>query len=250
VWNHSRFDTNLERLGIHQSEYLTVTRDTPASERDSIEATIRGHMDGGDLCMLTFLEHQLMSGYDEQGFTLTQPWGGKAGSEVATISSGSWKECLEKDGWAMISFLSRSDREDDNVALAKGGLESALEMFERPDTVAEKSYQAGHGAYELWIDAVERGMGGAHGSWWCGMVWSECRKLAAEFFTQLAGLLDSTPGAESCGRLNGTYEELSVILAAAADKELDDKTKVGHFRDAMRLEREAEAEIRSLVADM
>lgn len=66
VWNHNSFYELMARQGISRTEAFCFDKETPELERRSVEEKIKKHLDGGNLCMLTFLEHQLFSGYDER----------------------------------------------------------------------------------------------------------------------------------------------------------------------------------------
>jgi hypothetical protein len=98
VWKKESFRSLLSGIGIDTVAEYDVRRDGPESERRGVEEQAKAHLNDGRLCVLDFLEHQLISGYDEKGFMVLRPWGGMAPSEVPQISFGSWDPCLKTEG--------------------------------------------------------------------------------------------------------------------------------------------------------
>jgi AraC-like DNA-binding protein len=121
VWNKDRFFDLLAKIGIRRTAEVERHIDTPPEQVARIEATLREALDAGQLCMLDFLEHQLVSGYDENGLIMLQPWNGNASSEVPAISFGTWNECLEKEGWAHLTVLRREEQQAPVREVARAG---------------------------------------------------------------------------------------------------------------------------------
>jgi hypothetical protein len=247
VWNKVRFWELLAGLGMEMVAEFGLSRDTPQQERLRIEGRLREHLDAGELCMLDFLEHQLIGGYDDSGFAMLRPWGCDGiTSEVPTITYGTWEQCLGREGWAHLSVLARRSMRKSVPEAAKDAIELAVEVITEPRRHEVKGYRIGLGAYESWIAAVERGLGSSHGHWWNGMVWTECRRQAAAFFRELGELTDPTAASGACSELAGLYGGIAESLGAATPKELRPEEKLRLLQSARDAERKAPDALRGL----
>lgn len=246
-WNTDGFGRLLENVGMGWGEAWHLGGDSTLEERKSVEASLRAAIDRGDIGILTFLEFQLVAGYDEEGMDLIQPWDGKAGSEISRFTFSSWKECLESEGFAGFRILTRGEVSSSRDRSVLDALRYALEVYRSPETYQFDHYRVGHGAYENWMEAVDRGVGGGHGNWWNAMVWAECRKMAGAFFDELANeRFGGGDGEENCRKLKSTYDEIGDRLFQVSDKELGAGEKKKLLDSAAALEKEAEGQIEKL----
>ena len=220
VWKKSRFRELLSGLGIDTVAEYQVTRDTPPPVRRTVEDELKSHLEAGHACVLDYLEHQLISGFDDGGLTLLLPWEGHAPTEVARVAFGTWDPCLANEGWAHLTVMAPGSALALRETLRRA-LEHALELTRHPSAVEAEGYRVGPRAYEAWMDGVRRGMGSSHGHWWNGMVWSECRQQAAAFFRELAGQLPGPDAETARGELERLYGTAATALTAASEKELD-----------------------------
>ena len=250
VWKKERFSELLKNLGIEMTTVYQVGKETTGGERRTIEEELKAHLDQGNLCMLDFLEHQLFAGYDENGFLMLQPWNGRASSEVPAITFGTWNECFEKMGWAHLTVLSHTSPQKNLTDAAKDALAYGLELYSAPEKHHVDGYQIGYGAYDWWVEAVKSGLGESHGHWWNGTVWSECRMFAAEFFRELAELLQSNRIAGACRNLAVVYSNMAEVLSKVKEKELEASKKLKLLHAAQEMEREAETGIGTLLEVM
>lgn len=250
VWNMKRFRELLEGIGIATPAEYGIGRDTPEPERLRIEKQLKEHLDDGKLCMLDFLEHQLISGYDERGFVMLQPWGGKAGSEIKALTFGTWEECFRKEGWAHFTLLSKRPIGKSETEAARDALAYALELFENPGRYEVEGYRIGAGAYGNWISCVERGMGSSHGHWWNAMVWSECRGMAAAFFRELGELTDVPGARKSCADLAALYKTVADDLMLLTDRKMAAPQQLTLLKDARDVEAGAAKPLRELAATL
>jgi AraC family transcriptional regulator len=250
VWKKEEFFRLLGGLGIAAVEKLQYVKgeDSPA-KLETLESRLKEHLDAGELCMLDFLEHQLLNGYDEKGLLLLQPWNGQAFSEVPRITFGSWSECLAKEGWVHFTVLNKTVSRNDILGAAADALKFALDMFRNPEKYQQQGYRIGYGAYESWIDGVKRGLGNSHGHWWNGQVWTECRKNAAGFFSELKDYLeDGGKGAALCDELNGIYRNAAGELGRAKEKEVPPDSQEEYLTSALSQEKKAETRIEELIS--
>jgi AraC-like DNA-binding protein len=248
VWKKESFRSLLSGIGIDTVAEYDVRRDGPESTRRGVEQQVKTHLNDGRLCVLDFLEHQLISGYDENGFMVLRPWGGMAPSEVPQVSFGSWDPCLKTEGWAHLTVVARAPRQKTVEQAARDALGFALKLHRDPSSMQVEGYRIGQGVYENWIAGVERGLGTTHGHVWNGMVWSECRKQASEFFRELAEVTDAPAAQQACGTLQTTYGEIADALTAARDKDLAKAEQLSLLKQARDAEAGAAATIEDLVA--
>ncbi|MFP4385391.1 MAG: helix-turn-helix transcriptional regulator [Spirochaetia bacterium] len=250
VWNKDEFFRLLTGLGITAVEKLRYVKgeDSPA-KLETLESSLKNHLDAGELCMLDFLEHQLLNGYDEKGLLLLQPWNGQASTEIPRITYGSWAECLTKEGWVHFTVLKKSRPGKNMVQGAAEALKFALDMYRNPEKYQSPDYRIGYGAYESWIDGVRRGLGTSHGHWWNGHVWTECRENAAAFFSEFKDYLeDGGKGAALCDELTGIYRNAARELGQAKEKDVPPDKQEEHLTFALDQEKKAENRIEELVS--
>ncbi len=246
VWKTDRFYALLSSLGIASTGEYAVTRETPAQERRRIEEQVRNRLDAGELCIVGFLEYQLIGGYDESGFTLLRPWNGQAPSEIATISFSTWEPCLETEGWAYLTTLAKRPASAEPAAAVRNALAFALDLRRTPADFAFPKYHLGDDAYRAWIAAVGAGHGSQHGHWWNATVWAECRRMAAAFFGELSDRLDGADGARLCGELQEAYGAIASALEAVSNRELPADEQIRLLAQA----REHEDAAEGLVTDL
>jgi AraC-like DNA-binding protein len=248
VWNKTRFFELLSGLGIKQVAEYQVTRETPEAERKQVEEKLKGHLNDGQLCVLDFLEHQLFGGYDEGGFLMLKPWGGHAPTEVPAIPFGTWEPCLQKEGWAHLTVLTKGSGPKPVEEAARDALNHALELQDHPERYEVPGYRIGPGAYENWIDAVDRGLGTSHGHMWNGMVWTECREQAAAFFRELSEVVQPGEASRACDVLADTYAGIAGALAEARKQDLVKAEQLRLLRQARDAEAGTKAELETLAA--
>lgn len=267
VWRKGRFYELLKAIGIERvgeyeltnqtgdAKHLTlehaqagdIERQASEAERARVERELKAHLEAGRLVTLDFLEHQLISGYDEQGFLVLQPWGGMTPVEVKALTFGSWQECFASEGWAHLTVLGRSPSRKPIPEAARDALVYAEEILLAPEAYEIKDFRIGLRAYDAWIDAVKRGFGGGHGNWWNAEVWAESRGFAADFFTELSEVVPSSEA--QCARLTEIYRGLSGVLSrvgARGGDALDDERKIEALTRAREQEEQAAALIREL----
>jgi AraC-like DNA-binding protein len=240
VWKKEKFFDLLKEIGIEKKAGYEFCSETPLEKRRELEVEIKRYLNDGSLCILNFMEHQLFSGYDEKGFIFLQPWNGKASSEIPALTYGTWNQCLQKEGWVHFSVISRAAVKRDIIEIVKIALQYALELYREPGKYEIEMYKIGYGAYENWIDAVNRGLGREHGHWWNGMVWSECRHFASSFFNELSELLEEKNQKDICRDLKEIYEKIACNLSIAKEKTPEAKEKIRLLTESSKLEKEAE----------
>lgn len=248
VWDGRRFYELLAEQGIRATGHYTITAESEPAERESLERSLRSHLDEGRLCILNFLENQLISGYDEDGFLLLQPWGGEAPSEVARITSGTWEECFAREGWAHVTVVEKADGSSSVRETAKHAIRWGAELFRDGTPWEEPRYHIGRAGYETWLRLVLAGKGSTHGHWWNATVWSECRRFGSEFFTELAEIVAEPRPRDLALSLSARYAEAGEKLGQASNRELDAAKQRELIAGALAAEEAAQPEMEELAA--
>jgi hypothetical protein len=242
-WRPERFDKLLGNLGMARTDLGFYSRETPAAQRQAIEATLRRSLDDGAPCALLNMENQLITGYDDSGFLTTQPWAPHADFPPGHLTWGTWEELGDELHMSFYRFERATPSEPRQTVAA--GLDTATDMWRSPTRYTEAPYGVGPQAYETWISAVEAGHGGEHGNWWNGTVWAECRARAADFAREIGQTwLELHDQAED---LATRYETISACLTRASDKEMPAAEKRELLRETRTLEAETIDPLTSLV---
>jgi AraC-like DNA-binding protein len=249
VWNKEPFYLRLRDLGIRRVESFCVQKSQGESAIAEGERKLRAWLDAGKIAMMEFLECQLVLGYDAQGLVLQRAWGDDgAVSEIKQLTFGSWFECLDREGWVQFTLLERDDFRADEPGLLRSALGVALRLRTHPADFATPGYCVGDAAWHAWIDGVGRGLGAGHGHWWNGMVWRECRAMAADFFVESEPLVSGERQVSICRDLTATYRECAARLEVAARREESAEVQAAALGDCRRLDAKAESLTRELIA--
>jgi hypothetical protein len=242
-WKMDGFVRLLRGLGVEMTDHGFFHRDSGPAERGRIEALLKERIDRGVPCSLLNMENQLITGYDETGFLTAQPWPGMD-FPPGHLSYGSWSELGDEVHVSFFSYA-KCAPSPRPTALAES-LRYAMDLYSHPERHTDKPYAVGAAAYAAWVAAVEQGHGASHGAWWNGMVWSECRRRAAEY---LAGIATEVSGAASVARsLSQEYRAVADALTKAADKALDPTAKAAQLADAGAREARAVSKLPELIA--
>lgn len=233
VWDLDPFISLLENSGIVMNGHGFFHPGSTAEERAVLEETLRSILDSGRPCSVVNLDHQIISGYDATGFTCIQPW--ECDFPPAHLTFGSWKE-IEKEIHACFFSFDEVDRLDTAFCIQRSLL-YAVQLQGESSSNLEEKYHLGISAYQAWIRGIEKGNGSSHGNWWNGTVWSECRKMASEYFREIAGVYPACSG--TAEELENIYRDTALKLASVSDKELEDNRKIQLLTEAEVLERNA-----------
>lgn len=248
AWKTDALYRALRDMGIRKSGTIDANRSSKPEEIEAANEKLRAHLDSGNPAMLVFLEYQLVVGYDQKGFLFLAPWDCHAPSELRSLGFDGWKECLEKEGWASFVLFEKDGLVADKGSLLRSTISTALRMRKASEEFQCEGYRVGDGAWESWIACVERGMGTSHGNWWNGMVWKECRAMAAEFFGEIGPEQKDPKAAKICEGLSGIYRECEKQLDIAKEKEAPKAAQLEALSKGRELDRKADASMRELLA--
>jgi AraC-like DNA-binding protein len=248
AWATDSLYRALGSMGIRMAGKINITRESSPEEIEAANIRLRSHLDSGNAAMLAFEEYQLVVGYDQHGFLFYRPWNCSAPSELPALSFDGWKECLDKEGWANFVLFAKDDFIADQGTLLRSALAIALRMRKAPEEFQNEGYRVGDGAWEQWIDCVERGLGTSHGNWWNGMVWKECRAMAAEFFGEIGPEQKAPKAAKLCEGLSGMYRECEKQIDIAKEKEASKTAQLDALKKGRELDRKAAESMRELLS--
>ena len=217
-WDQDRLRDLFPNLGIQMIELGMVMPTASATERDQLAERVRTELDGGNVCSVLHMDHQLVTGYDDTGFDLALPWGeGVVDSTPARLTFATWKEFAHGPPANFFRFDPTPRRPESSATGSV--LDFAVDVWRRPEQFAESPYGTGNLAYENWLAGISAGHGGSHGNWWNAVVWGECRERAGDYFLDLAAA--EFPGAidqREARELAVDYRECSRLLYRASDK--------------------------------
>ena len=225
-WKRERMHPLIANAGLAITDLGHFGPESTPEKRAAVERTLRDALDAGTPCSLMNMEHQLITGYDAEGFFTAQPWPGMD-FPPGRLSFGTWKE-FGKEIHVGFHVLNRTEPTDRRTAVL-AGLDYAIDVHTNPKSHAWTGYHVGPEAYEAWLKALPQ-HGSGHGNWWTATVWGECRWRAAAYLHEIATLDESL--AAPCQALSEQCDQVSRALNAAADKKLPLPEKVGQIEAA------------------
>lgn len=241
VWNYDPFFKLLKNIGIDMTDHGMYTGQNSPKEIREIEDKVKALMDKGIPCGLANLENQMILGYDEKGFDLSQPWGDEF--PVGRVTYGTWDEFKDDKFACFYSFNTTSKADIKQMFI--DSLKYAIDLSDNFKDHSKDGYTAGIAAYDTFIDAVENGHGSSHGNWWNSMVWAECRQMASDYFLEMK---DTQEGInELCVDLSKDYKLIAEGLNKVSDKGVPIKPKIELLKEIKKTEEEAVEKIRQVL---
>jgi hypothetical protein len=242
-WKRENAVPLVRNMGLKMTDLGFFSAETKGETRADVERRLREALDRGIPCSLINMENQIIDGYDAAGFFTAQPWGPQAGFPPARLSFGAWEEFGRE---VHVNFYTIGKaRPVDRRAAILASLDYALDVWRQPAGHSSGAYGAGPSAYDNWIAAVPAS-GSGHGNWWNATVWSECRQMAAAYFSEIGK--DDGSVADLCSRLNVEYLRIAGNLRRAGDKTMAPDAKIALLREARQWETAAVGRVAELAA--
>lgn len=240
-WKRENAKPLMEGMGLRMTDIGFFDRGAEPGDRADVEQKLRAAIDKGIPCSLINLENQVIDGYDDTGFFSAQPWAPKNKFPPDRLTFGSWKEFGHQFhvNFYTIEKVQPLDRQKAVLA----SLDYAVDMWKNPDKHALEAYGVGPKAYDNWIKAVPE-YGASHGNWWNATVWSECRRMAADYFTAIGGANGDVE--DLCTPLSGAYQKIAGNLNKASNKKMDADKKVALLKETRVLEAGAIEKVKTL----
>jgi len=244
-WKYDGFNRLIGNLGVRMTDLGFYSPSNSADDRAAVEQKLRDALDAGRPCSLCNLENQTITGYDDEGLDTTQPWAPKMDFPPARLSFGNWQEFGDEFHVKFFTF-EKTERTDERTTILDS-LAYAVDLHRNPSTYNLDAYGIGPDAYANWKAAVAE-YGSSHGNWWNATVWSECRAMASEYFTEIARTCAdvSTPATD----LAAAYAEIAATLGKLADKEMPPGEKTDLLDQVESKEAEAIDAVESLAASL
>ena len=215
VWRADGFTTLLGNLGLRMVDHGYVDTNTNAAARGEVEQAVRAALDAGHPASVCNMDHQLIAGYDDTGFLLTQPWGPEVPVTPPHLSFGTWAEMGDEIHMNFFTWEPIAPAEELKAVL--DSFAYAVDLHRGPDRYSFPAYGIGPDAFASWQAALAE-HGTSHGAWWNATVWTECRTMAARY---LEAVVEHLPDlAEDVRALADRYYEIAAALGRLTDKAL------------------------------
>lgn len=240
-WKRENAGPLLENMGLRMLDLGFFDAGAKNEVRGEVERKLREALDKGIPCSLINMENQIITGYDGTGFFTAQPWAPKNMFPPDRLTFGSWKEFGEQFHVNFYTIEKVLPAERQKAVLAS--LDYAVDMWKNPGKHSSEAYGAGPNAYDNWIKAVPE-CGASHGNWWNATVWSECRRMAAGYFTAIGD--ENKAVADLCAQLNDAYLEIADNLSKASNKTMDANEKIALLKETKALEARAISKVETL----
>ena len=218
-----------------------------AEQRKEFDDALMSALSEGKACSIVCLDHQIVTGYDKDGFTLAQPWGPMPDADPTPprLNFGSWQGFTNGPPLAAFAMTHTGLSIPTRQSILKDSVAYAIDVWDNPKGHIEDSrYGMGPDAYPNWQKALDDGFGGDHGAWWNGTVWSECKLMASRYFAENVeelGLPD-----QLTDLLSSNYNKAARALMRASDR----SAKVADQKDAVEEARKAETSAVELLREL
>lgn len=220
-WRREPMEPLLRNLGLEMRDLGFYSPSSTPDERAKVEAVLRETLDRGIPCSLLNMENQLIGGYDERGFFTAQPWARNSEFPPARLTFGTWQEFGERYHVTFYALERGTPAERRKAVL--DSLDYAVDVHMNPTRHSREGYGVGPEAYANWIRATPE-HGGSHGNWWNATVWSECRRMASAWFTEIGRAYRAVTDAAS--DLAHAYRHIADALERVSDRTMDPGVKI------------------------
>ncbi len=235
-WKYDTFYKLLQNLGLETINLGFFHNGSTVDERKKVEQASREHLDAGIPGLAQNMENQTIIGYDDKGLLLVRPWCIECDVTPPMLTFETWDE-FGKEIHATFLAFKKVPKKDDAVII-KESLHYAVDLFKNPNQYSLEKYRIGSGAYDNWIKALEQGKAHAHGNWWNATVWSECRKMAAEYFAEIADKYKDEISSLT-KELSAQYMDIADLFKQISDKEMAAEKKIPLLKQAKAKDEEA-----------
>jgi len=240
VWQRKKINPLTENIGLRMIDLGFHDARNDREDRTKVEETLREALDKGIVCSLINLENQMITGYDDIGFSTVQPWARKD-FPPARLTYGSWAELGKQ--FHVTFYILEQVKQSGPLAAILDSLDYAVDLHKNPSDHSVNGYGIGPDAYTNWIKAVPQ-YGASHGNWWNATVWSECRAMAARYFAEMGKR--HSHAVQLTVRLEKAYADMAATLKTLGNKGMDTSKKV----DLLVETKDSESKAIKLVADL
>jgi hypothetical protein len=238
AWDTTLVLKLLENLGISSELLGSVCNASSIDKRKKIETELLKNIKQNHPCYVCQMEYQIIDGFDDNAFLLTQPWGENCSDLTPNkLSFKSWDEF--GDTLHACFLTTRKCEPSDILKTIKDSLEFYVTLNEKPTKFQDSSnYTMGISAYDTWITATENGFGNTHGNWWNAQVWSENREMASQYLSKIKPHLQNVKS-ELIDLTISHFHIIALNLGKVADKKLDQAFQIELLQKCKILESQA-----------
>ena len=235
-WKYSKFFELVKNLGVEIIDLGFFDKNHTTEDRNKVEQQLREHLDAGMPGLSQNMENQTILGYENDQFLLAQPWNVECEYTPPTLTFKTWEEFGNEIHASFLAFKKVEPK--DEAVIIRESLRYALDLFKNPENYSFEKYTIGAEAYDIWIKALEQGNAHAHGNWWNGMVWSECRNMASLYFAEIAEKYKDEVS-KLAQDVSAQYKDISKLLEQISDKEMESAQKIPLLKQAKEKEETA-----------
>ena len=244
-WSWEKASPLIENLGLRMTDLGFFGSGSSLEARAKVEGVLRAALDQGIPCSLVNMDHQIIEGYDRTSFFTARPWPWNTEYPPEKLTFGSWDE-FGPEFHASFFTVERIESAARQAAILTS-LDYAVDLWRNPTQHTTEAFGVGPKAYDNWIAAASAA-GSGHGNWWNATVWSECRRMAADYFSAIAD--DNQSLADLCAQLKSQYLKISENLGHASDKGMDSSEKIDLLKQTKELEAAAIFNVEKLAATL
>ncbi len=230
-WKRKNAEPLIENMGLRMTDLGFFDATATKEARADVERKLREALDKGIPCSLINLENQIIRGYDDVKLLSVHPWPKHNRFPPATLSFGSWTEFGKK--FHVNFYTIEKGQPADRLAAIVASLDYAVDLWKNPEKHSLEGYGVGPDAYDNWI-AIVPTAGSAHGNWWNASVWSECRRMAADYVTVIGN--ENGTANDLCTQLRGDYLKIAENLKKASNRKMDPEEKIALLKETKAIE--------------
>lgn len=236
----NNLNLNIEMIGF------VLPEKSSDEERKRFDEVVLSAFNAGKVCTIECLDHQVVKGYDDEGFLLTQPWSPTLDATPPKLKFGSFDDFSNGPPICASAVSRTSDDKQSNQNILREAVTYGIDLWDNPTAhVEEEAYGMGALAYTNWIKAIDDGFGQQHGAWWNGTVWSECKWMAARYFNELSNN-DEYPSKLS-SELASNYQAAAEAMMDASKLDQTPDYQKNAVRQAEAAETRAVGQLRELL---
>ncbi|MYD43621.1 MAG: hypothetical protein F4W90_06980 [Gammaproteobacteria bacterium] len=235
----SNLNLDVEMIG------MTFPARSSEAERAEFESILKQALVEGNVCTILCLDHQVVQGFDDEGFVLAQPWAPTVESTPPRLDYGSWQGFSDGPPIGAFAVTTNSDTHATRDILRQAITYGLTVWDEHASHSYDERYGMGPAAYPKWQQALDDGQGEQHGAWWNGVVWGECKMMTSRYFEGLNG--DMNGATDLTKQIAAAYRESAQAMFTASDLQLEREKKKQAVRQAEEAETLAVAKLRELL---
>ena len=173
-----------ELIGVHSNKYASDYYE----KKKVAWNMIRNAIDNNYPCFGWEIdippEYYVIYGYDEIGYYYSGP------NCIYGKGPKPWREIADMDTGVLEVYVLKPKNIEDKVKIIRDAFKFAIEFSNSPNKWTYPKYATGPNGYDLWINALKKGIASDIGVSYNAAVWSECRSYAVKFLEKAKESID------------------------------------------------------------